>query len=155
MAHGRRGWPLAVLLPVWYWPLVASQDGPSHLYNAAVLNESLVGHGPSTAVYQVAWRPVPNWAGSLVLMALLKVVPLWLVPRLMLSLTAVTPLLVILWLRRQAAGTGGVLWGGVHWGGVLWAVALAGCLATGRAWVMGFQKFFAGRGGRNGSARPV
>ena len=123
-----------LLVPVWWWPLVASQDGPSHLYNATVLNESIAGRGPSLAIYKVAWKPVPNWGGSLVAMCLLKLLPLFVVPRVMLSLTAVAPMLGLLWLRRQTGRSQGFLW----------IVALAGCLATGRAWIMGFEGFSLG-----------
>ena len=124
----------ALLMPIWWWPLVASQDGPSHLYNATVLNQSLAGHGPSLAVYEIAWKPVPNWGGSLVAMGLLKALPLSLVSRVMLSLTAVAFLLALLWLRAQQGRAQGIMW----------FAAVAGCLATGRAWIMGFEGFSLG-----------
>jgi hypothetical protein len=123
-----------LLLPIWWWPLLASQDGPSHLYNAAVINECLVGHGPNSSVYEVDWRPLPNWAGSLMAMVLLKILPLSIVPRVMLSITGVAPVLAMLCLRRQI---------GRHCG-FLWTFALAGCLATGRTWVLGFENFCLG-----------
>jgi hypothetical protein len=123
-----------VLLPVWWWPLVATQDGPSHLYNATVVNESLAGHGPSTAIYEVAWKPLPNWGGTLLLMALLKIVPLSFVPRVMLTLIGVAPIAATLWLRHEAGSARG-------W---LWTAAFAACLATGRAWAMGFESFSLG-----------
>ncbi len=123
-----------LLLPVWCWPLVASQDGLSHLYNADVLNESLAGHGASLSVYEVAWRPVPNWAGTLLLIGFLKVLPLSLIPRVMLTLTSVAPILAMLALRRQVGQSRGLLW----------FAACAGCLATGRAWALGFESFCLG-----------
>ena len=120
-----------LLLPVWWWPLVASQDGPSHLYNAAVVNESLAGNGPSTAVYEVAWRPTPNWAGPLLLMVLLKCLPSSLIPRVMLTIMCVAPILAMLSLRCHVGRSRGLLW----------TAALACCLATGRAWVFGLESF--------------
>ncbi len=125
---------LLLVLPFWWWPLVASQDGPSHVYNASVVNESLAGHGSSVAVYEVAWRPLPNWAGPLLVMGLLKVLSLSLVPRVILTITGVAPILAILWLRRQVGRSGGVLW----------TAALVSCLSTGRAWAMGFESFSLG-----------
>jgi hypothetical protein len=125
---------IVLLLPMWWWPLVASQDGPSHLYNAAVINECLSGQGPSSTVYEVDWRPLPNWAGSLLAMVLLKILPLSIVPCVMLSITGVAPVLATLCLRRQIGRRCGFLW----------AFALAGCLATGRTWVLGFESFCLG-----------
>ncbi|HEX4071571.1 MAG TPA: hypothetical protein VHX68_10385, partial [Planctomycetaceae bacterium] len=131
---GVTGLMAALLLPVWWWPLIASQDGSSHLYNATVLNESLAGHGRSLAVYEIAWKPVPNWCGSLVLMGLLKILPLSLVSRVMLSSTAVAFFLALLWLRAQQSRVQGIMC----------FAAVAGCLATGRAWIMGFEGFSLG-----------
>ncbi len=139
-AHAVRRWlglsglMVLLLVPVWWCPLVASQDGPSHLYNATVLSESLAGHGSSLTVYEIAWKPVPNWGGSLVAMGLLKVLPLSLVSRVMLSLTAVAFLLALLWLRTPQNRAQGIMW----------FAAVAGCLATGRAWIMGFEGFSLG-----------
>ena len=139
-AHAVRRWVAvtglmaALLMPVWWWPLVASQDGPSHVYNATVLNEFLAQRGPSPSAYTVTWSPVPNWGGSLVVMGLLKVLPLSLVSRAMLSLTAVAFLLALLWLRAPQDRVQGIMW----------FAAVAGCLATGRAWIMGFEGFSLG-----------
>jgi hypothetical protein len=125
---------ITLLLPMWWWPLVASQDGPSHLYNAAVINECLAEQGPSSTVYEVDWRPLPNWAASLLAMVLLKTLPLSIVPCVMLSITGIAPVFATLWLRRQVGRRCGFLW----------AFALAGCLATGRTWVLGFESFCLG-----------
>jgi hypothetical protein len=43
----------------WVVRYVPTQDGPSHLANAAVLAD-VVSSGPE-AYYYVAWRPLPNW----------------------------------------------------------------------------------------------
>jgi hypothetical protein len=123
-----------LLLPIWWWPLAASQDGLSHLYNATVLNESLAGHGTSLSVYEVAWKPVPNWAGAILLMAFLQVLPLSLIPRVMLTVTSIVPFLAMLVLRREVGQSRGLLW----------VAAFAGCLATGTAWAMGFESFCLG-----------
>jgi hypothetical protein len=125
---------IVLLLPMWWWPLVASQDGPSHLYNAAIINECLAGQGPSSTFYEVGWSPLPNWAGSLLAMVLLKILPLSIVPCVMLSITGAAPVLATLCLRRQIGRRCGFLW----------TFALAGCLATGRAWVLGFESFCLG-----------
>jgi hypothetical protein len=104
------------------------------LYNAAVLNESLAGNGPSTNVYRVDWKLIPNWGGPLLLMGLLKVFPLSLVPRIMLTIMAVALILAMLLLRRQVGRSRGLLW----------VAAFGCCLATGRAWAFGFESFSLG-----------
>jgi hypothetical protein len=129
-----------LLLPVWCAPLVATQDGPSHLYNASIVSEALAGRGPSTAVFQVSWKPLPNWTGTLVLVGLLNVLPLAFIPRVMLTITGIAPLLATLWFRKQTGRTGAP----ERTGGIVWIAAFAGCLATGRAWALGFESFSLG-----------
>jgi hypothetical protein len=50
---------VVLLLPLWCFPFVPTQDGPSHLYNAYVLGNF---YDPFyAAYYKVNWRAFPNW----------------------------------------------------------------------------------------------
>lgn len=50
------------VLPLWLYPLVPSQDGPSHLYNTVIFND-LLWNSESFfgSFYEINWRPFPNW----------------------------------------------------------------------------------------------
>jgi hypothetical protein len=139
-AETRRSWlilivvPLVMVLPIWIWPLAGSQDGPCHLYNAVVLNEALAGTGTSLSVYDVAWQPIPNWGGPLMLMGLLKIVPVSLVPKFALTATCILFIVAIVVLHRVVRGSTGLIW----------TVLGGSCLATGQAWALGFESFTVG-----------
>ena len=53
----------------WSVTWFATQDGPSHLYNAVVARELVLHHRhtPFASVYQINRRIVPNWAGTFLL----------------------------------------------------------------------------------------
>jgi hypothetical protein len=65
------------LVPIWSVTYLPTMDGPSHLYNAWVLQQLGDGehHARLAATYEVARRPVPNWLCYVVLRALLLVAP--------------------------------------------------------------------------------
>jgi len=52
---------LTHLVPVWRVPYLPTTDGPSHVYNAAVLRELAAGSPAFTRVYEADPRPCPNW----------------------------------------------------------------------------------------------
>jgi hypothetical protein len=115
----------------------ATQDGPAHLYNAHVLQQALVlgADSPFASIYEVRWRPLPNWGGHAVLLGLLAAgVPPFVADKLLTGLTLVAVAAGVLWLRGRVAGTGG----GVA--AALWA-ALVGMNA---AWLFGFAAFLLG-----------
>ena len=74
-----------VLLAIWTVPGFITQDGPAHLYNAAILADSFDPQSPYERVYEVRWEPFPNWAGHLALVGLLRIVSPWTADRLMMS----------------------------------------------------------------------
>jgi hypothetical protein len=115
----------------------ATQDGPAHLYNAHILQQSLAlgARSPFDAAYEVRWRPLPNWGGHGVLLGMLAAgVPPAVADKLLTALTLVAVASAVLWLRgRVAGGQGGAA-------PALWA-ALVG-LNT--AWLFGFAAFLLG-----------
>src|SRR5262249_54902133 len=63
------------LIPIWGFPYLGTQDGPSHLSNAVVLKDY---GSPGTRYhdfFEIRWEPLPNWASHFLL-----VVPLYVVP---------------------------------------------------------------------------
>ena len=56
---------------VWWQPFFASGDGPSHVYNAAIIRQAWNGAGPQLAYFEVTFRPMPNWTGHAALAWLL------------------------------------------------------------------------------------
>src|SRR4051812_11197543 len=79
MRHGEPVvfWLLAFLhlIPVWGYRYLPTQDGPSHLYNARVLNELLWGNPRYEAYYEVRAEPIPNWTSHIALAALYSIAP--------------------------------------------------------------------------------
>jgi hypothetical protein len=118
-------------LPVWLFPQMSTHDGPCHLYNAWVIDDSLRGGGGTADFFTVTWQPFPNWGSHAVLLGLLQILPLDLVARAMISLTFLTVVLGVLWMRFQVGG----------WCGMVWIGAVACALASGKAWAMGFDSF--------------
>lgn len=67
---------LLQLVPVWAAPYFPTSDGPSHVYNAFVLRELMLGHGGAIArTYAVDWHPYPNLLGHVILAMLLGIFP--------------------------------------------------------------------------------
>jgi len=80
---------IAVLLhfiPIWIYGYFATQDGPSHLHNAAVMANYFTESSP---IFQKYYEVRPNFAGNIisqmVLIGLHSVVPSWLSDKLFLS----------------------------------------------------------------------
>lgn len=63
------------LLPIWRVEYIPTQDGPSHLYNAAVLQELGRGTAGFGRVFEADLRPHPNWVTHALLWGALFVVP--------------------------------------------------------------------------------
>jgi len=63
-----------VLAIVWWFPFFPTGDGPSHLYNAAILRQALgADSGRQLDYFDVTLRPFPNWTGHALLAALLGI----------------------------------------------------------------------------------
>lgn len=62
--------PLQVAIP-WTVPHFVTQDGPSHLYGAAILKDVVLHHktSPYSRLYTIQRKIVPNWTASLLLAA--------------------------------------------------------------------------------------
>lgn len=65
---------LAQVLLVWLLPWFPTQDGPSHIYNAAILNDLLHGGKEWGTYYRYELRPAPNMGFNLIFVPLLAVV---------------------------------------------------------------------------------
>jgi hypothetical protein len=123
-----------VLLAIWMVPGFITQDGPAHLYNAAILSDSFAPQSPYHPYYEVRWQPLPNWAGHLALAGLLKIVSPWVADRIMTSATLVGFAASIVWLRWKVRGGQAML------GPCL----LAALLSMNYLWLMGFTGFLLG-----------
>lgn len=95
------------MMAVWSVPGFVTQDGPSHLYNAHILNESLQSDSPFAEVFQARWAPLPNWSGHIVAMGLLTILS----PRQADCALTTIPMIALaastFWLRRRVAGRDG------------------------------------------------
>lgn len=125
---------LPALAAIWTVPLFLTQDGPAHLYNAHILAESLVPDSPFRDVYAVRWQPLPNWAGHLMLMGLVSILPPRDADRVMMTATLLGFSAAIVWLRWRVAG----------WRGLPGAAALAAVLGLNVTWLFGFYSFLLG-----------
>ena len=115
-------------------PEFSTQDGPAHLYNARILNESLRTGSPFSGTFDVAWQPLPNWAGHLGTMALIAWLPPDLAGRAMTAITLVAFAASVSWLRWTVAGSKGLAPASV----------LAALLAMNVTWLLGFTSFLLG-----------
>ena len=84
---------LTHLVPVWRVPYLPTTDGPSHVYNAAVLRELAAGSPAFTRIYEADLRPCPNWATHALLAGALSFVPPATAEKLVFSLIILTFLL--------------------------------------------------------------
>jgi hypothetical protein len=129
-----------VVAAIWFVPWFVTQDGPAHVYNAEILASSVGSAGgfdtssPWHGVYAVRWQPIPNWAGSLALAALVANLPAWVGDRIMTSVTLVAFAGAILWLRWRVVGGRGLCVSAV----------LASLLSLNVAWLLGFTSFMLG-----------
>jgi hypothetical protein len=128
------------LAAIWSVPWFVTQDGPAHAYNAEILAASVgsTGHfgafSPRRDIFVVKWQPIPNWAGSLALAALIARLPAWVADRVLTSVTLVGFAAAILWLRWRVAGERGILV----------AAIFAPVVAMNMMWVYGFTSFMLG-----------
>jgi hypothetical protein len=127
---------LPSLTIIWATPWFATQDGPAHLYSASLLLDSLRGAlGPAqSSVFEVRWRPLPNWGGHLVLIGLLSVFPPWIADRLMTTITLAAIPIAGIWTRGQVWGRRGQ------------STAALGFAVLGMSfpWLLGFGAFVLG-----------
>jgi hypothetical protein len=123
-----------VLLAIWLVPGFITQDGPAHLYNAAILADSFVPQSPYHAYYEVRWQPLPNWAGHLALAGLLWVVSPWVADRILMTATLAGFAASLVWLRWKVRGGQAML------GPCL----LAALLSMNYLWLLGFTSFLLG-----------
>lgn len=138
--HGLRGWfalglaLLPALGAVWLVPWFVTQDGPSHLYNAEIIGASLAPGSSFGDYFQVRWQALPNWAGHLATVGLLKVLPPREADRVLMTVTLAGFAASVVWLRAQVAGARG-----------LWITALvAALLGMNLTWLFGFTSFLLG-----------
>jgi hypothetical protein len=125
------------LAAVWAVPWFVTQDGPAHVYNAAILVASVGGFDPSSTwrdVYTIRWQVIPNWAGPLSLAGMIACLPAWAADRIMTSVTFVGFAAAMYWLRWRVAGARGL---------PVTAV-LASLLGLNVCWLYGFSSFLLG-----------
>ena len=128
---------LALAVPlsaIWAVPWFVTQDGPAHVYNAQLLAQSFDPNSPSRLVYSIAWKPIPNWAGHLILAGLLTQFPAWIADRIMTTITLAGLATATLWLRWRVCGGKGLVL----------AALLSALLAMNMAWLLGFTSFLIG-----------
>jgi hypothetical protein len=139
----RANWPgllalaaaLAVpLSAIWAVSWFVTQDGPAHVYNAQILAQSFDPESPTRSVYTIAWKPIPNWSGHLILAALVTHLPAWIADRIMTSATLAGLAAATLWLRWRVSGSKGLVL----------AAFLSALLAMNMAWLLGFTSFLIG-----------
>ncbi len=115
-------------------PEFVTQDGPAHAYSARILNASLGPDSPFAATFAVAWQPLPNWAGHLLTMAAVAVLPPAPAGRAIAAATLVGFAAAVVWLRWAVAGGRG-----------LWVASLlAVLLGLNVTWLLGFTSFLLG-----------
>ena len=122
------------LAAIAWFPEFTTQDGPAHLYSARILNASLGPASPFAGTFDVAWQPLPNWAGHLATMAMVALLPADLAARAMTAMTLVLFAAAVVWLRWSVAGSKGLATASV----------LAALLALNVTWLMGFTSFLLG-----------
>ncbi len=125
---------VAPLSAIWAVPWFVTQDGPAHVYNAQILAESFDAASPSRSVYSIAWKPIPNWMGHILLAGLVSRFPAWTADRIMTSATLAALAAATLWLRWRVAGARGLVP----------AALLSALLAMNLMWLLGFTSFLVG-----------
>ena len=122
---------LPVVIAIWGIPSFVTQDGPSHLYNAHLINELLRGYAPARDVYRLSWMPMPNLAGHWLLVALMQIVSARTAGRLFMTFTWLGPTSTVVWLRWCVAGSKGIAL----------IAPLAVFIASSYLWLLGFYNF--------------
>jgi hypothetical protein len=125
---------LPTLIAIWLVPWFVTGDGPSHLYNAYIMDKLMKGNSPLRDVYALNWQPVPNLVGHWLLVALMQVVPARTADRILMTLTSVGLASAVLWLRWRVAGRKGIAL----------ITPLAVFVALNWMWLRGFYNFLLG-----------
>ncbi len=115
-------------------PEFVTQDGPAHTYNARILVDSLRPGSPFARTFEVAWQPLPNWAGHVGTMALVAVLTPSAAGRAMAAITLVLFAASVVGLRWAVAGSKGLATASI----------LAVLLALNVTWLFGFTSFLLG-----------
>ena len=91
----------SLVLLLWSAPAIPTQDGPSHLYNLALIGD-LLGDAPLRATFhRLDFDTVTNFGFIALGLPLAKVVPLWAVERIVLTLhILLLSLFATLWLAQ-------------------------------------------------------
>ncbi|MBP8824161.1 MAG: hypothetical protein KBH07_10980 [Flavobacteriales bacterium] len=77
------------LLPIWAAKWFVTLDGPSHLYNARIVRDLLLGDPFFSRFFHLSTYPEPYWTGHAAMAVLLTVLPAWLVEKLLWSTAVV------------------------------------------------------------------
>lgn len=127
-------WLAPVLAAVWSTPWFVTQDGPAHLYNAHILLQSFRADSPFRGVFEVHWKPLPNWAGHVATAALLSILPPRSADRAITSIVLIATAGSILYLRIAFAGAREIAIASLH----------ATLVALNMTWLLGFTSFLLG-----------
>lgn len=77
------------LLPIWATKWFVTLDGPSHLYNARIVRDLVLGDPFFSRFFHLSPYPEPYWTGHATMALLLMVLPAWLVEKLLWSTAVV------------------------------------------------------------------
>src|SRR5712692_3146858 len=67
---------LLQLVPIWWFTVLPTADGPTHVYNSWIVRQLVLGRDDVLArTYRIDWRPYPNWLGHAAMAALLGIFP--------------------------------------------------------------------------------
>lgn len=99
---------------VWLAPGIPTQDGPSHLYNLALISELLGDAPPRSDLHALQFNTLTNLGFLVVGMPLAQVIPLWAVERAVLSLHVVLiAWFSTLWLAQTGRRSFPIAWVGL------------------------------------------
>src|SRR5262249_46883866 len=94
---------LPMFLAIWFVPWFVVGDGPSHGYNAYVMDEFIKGKATFQDIYILNWMPLPNLAEHWLLVFLMQVVTPRAADRILMTLTSPGLAASVLWLRWRVA----------------------------------------------------
>ena len=142
--HFRFALPIAMaislapaIVGIWSGRWFVTQDGPAHLYNARVIIESRDPLSPYASTYEVRAKPLPNWGGHILYLALGALLPTASAERAAATVTFVLLAATTAWLRRRVCPDDGI-------GGIVATAALATILGLNVTWLFGFTGFLLG-----------
>ena len=79
----------AYLAPIWAFTYLPTQDGPSHLYNAIILRDLVLGNSVYEKVFSLRLEFFPNWLSHILLAGLTLVMPALLAEKILASVYVV------------------------------------------------------------------